>query len=753
MPTTRPLEGGAPASAAEQERIDGRIRTLKLDPKFTGEARSHDSSKADMAVFDRWFKRIEGQLEGASDGAKVAAIVAALDGNAYQLYLTMSVEQQKSFRYLTTALSEAFKSQLTREQLREKIYALRMEQGELFTAYLYRCINLFNIRKAEYGEPMSEIEKKEILLKGLPSKLADRIKNTHATLHLQHYPSFDDYVQTIKPVINEYQSHQKDTGRFEQKQKQKSYRPYKFQRRTNAFELNTVGSGSESDSQESSDDDVNDEALNNAEDVLLAETEEEPVKMDNQLWLEIAMAKLGKRVPTCAICQKDGHVYRRCKIKPDKAAKERIALLHEQLAEWRRKSKEKNKEEKGGDKKPREQKEKSKSEVKEVLAIEIDDVQNNHIVQTASTEVLDEFDEFFKIEKRGIPDEARHLFATNINSVAIAELGDFEVGELEEVKIDAITRPRRQLPDDEFDVRDYNINPPLKREINPETMVELVSKCYIDSKRNKRSEEEQVWHEECLRLAPTGRDSFKCLTSMTVGGLRIHNILLDSSAQSNVISMGTMTRLAGLEKGAAFRTALKTCKWTPPTSSHVVAGLGGNTMAVQGSVLLPIEIKGQIYKMAFTLIYQPTQTMIMGTAGLRTLQFKLTSPLFGNVNFLDSPEARKAQRSGEDELKVPEEEKEKKNVAMAQKKEEKKKEDLPEQKKSVFKRKAEDKKEEEPKQKKRGRPPKQAQTTMGTPKVEKEIKDPMVRALLGQPPLSEEKKQQDFRQKGAAKKM
>jgi hypothetical protein len=250
-------------------------------------------------------------------------------------------------------------------------------------------------------------------------------------LHLQHFPSFDDYVQTIKPVINEYQSHQKDMGRFDQEQK--SHRPFKFQWRTNAIGGNMAGSESDSNGSESSDADVADDALRNAEDMLLAEAaEEEPVKIDNQIWVGIAMAKLGRRVPTCAICQKDGHVYRKCKVKPDKAAKERIALLHEQLAEWRRKSKEKNKEEKGGDKKSRDQKEKSKTEVKEVLAIEIDDVQNNHIVQTANTKVLDEFDEFFKIEKRGISDEARHLFASGINSVAISELGDFEVEELEE---------------------------------------------------------------------------------------------------------------------------------------------------------------------------------------------------------------------------------------------------------------------------------------------------------------------------------
>jgi hypothetical protein len=244
---------------------------------------------------------------------------------------------------------------------------------------------------------------------------------------------------------------------------------------------------------------------------------------------------------------------------------------------------------------------------------------------------------------------------------------------------------------------------------------------------------------------------------MNVGGLKIYNILLDSGAQSNVISMGTLTQLAGLEKGDAFRMALKTCKWTPPTANHIVAGLGGNTMAVQGTVLLPIVIKGEVYKLAFTLIYQPTQTMIIGTSGLRALKFKLTSPLFSNVNFLDRPRDRLEQKKENDERA-------KLNESVAQKEESMERntstgqaqrtEEL--EKKSVFKRKAEKKKNEEPQQKRKpGRPPKQpqAQDTKGAPKNEKEIKDPMVRVLLGQPPLSDEKKQKDFRQEGAAKKM
>ena len=252
---------------------------------------------------------------------------------------------------------------------------------------------------------------------------------------------------------------------------------------------------------------------------------------------------------------------------------------------------------------------------------------------------------------------------------------------------------------------------------------------------------------------------------MSIGGLRIHNVLLDSGAQSNVISMGSITRLAVLPKGGAFRTALATCKWTPPTTNHVVSGLGGHSMAVQGTVMLPIEVKGITYKLTFTLIHQPLMILIIGTAGLRTLKFKLSSPLFGNVNFLEATAKKQAEDKEEEQLEEDNQEKEEPEKALPEPKvvkssnKKRKMANAPkEEKKSILKKKEEQKKEEPAAKRGRGRPRKNSEESQPTAedKLAQEAKDPMVRALLGQQPLQVEQKQKkkkDFRPAGAAKQM
>ncbi|MCA9368467.1 hypothetical protein KC887_09540, partial [Candidatus Kaiserbacteria bacterium] len=110
-----------PIYLEDQKRIDARVRTLKLEPKFTGRAKSHDPTKQDMAIFDRWYRKVQGQLEGASDNAKLAAVVNALEEDAYQLYSTLSAEQSTNYRLVMARLSDHFKSRMTREQLRTQL--------------------------------------------------------------------------------------------------------------------------------------------------------------------------------------------------------------------------------------------------------------------------------------------------------------------------------------------------------------------------------------------------------------------------------------------------------------------------------------------------------------------------------------------------------------------------------------------------------------------------------------------------------
>jgi hypothetical protein len=193
-------------------------------------------------------------------------------------------------------------------------------------------------------------------------------------------------------------------------------------------------------------------------------------------------------------------------------------------------------------------------------------------------------------------------------------------------------------------------------------------------------------------------------------------------------------------------------------------------MAVQGTLLLPIDIKGVTYKMPFTLINSPVSSLIIGTPGLRMLKFSLYSPLFGKINYLKHPSLRnKIDKSAEEQDDSGTEQEEQKAKVLRKqqpapdattasdrevepeaeksiRKEDKKKG----VKKTIYKKKIEVKTKNQIEEKRgRGRPKKNPDAP---PKAEKEIKDPMVRALLGQQPLTSQEEKQDFQDRGAVKK-
>jgi hypothetical protein len=177
-------------SLEEQQKIDSRVRTLKLEPKFSGVSRSADFTEQNMAIFEHWFTKVQGQISEGSEEAQLTAIITALVGPAYQTYMMLSDEQKRDFNFVITRLKDTFKSRLTREEIRSQLNSLKMKSEEDFRSYHYRCVYLFNMRKAEFGEPLREFEKKETLLAGLPYALAERIKErvpTHAAT--RKYPA------------------------------------------------------------------------------------------------------------------------------------------------------------------------------------------------------------------------------------------------------------------------------------------------------------------------------------------------------------------------------------------------------------------------------------------------------------------------------------------------------------------------------------------------------------------------------------
>jgi len=159
---------------------------------------------------------------------------------------------------------------------------------------------------------------------------------------------------------------------------------------------------------------------------------------------------------------------------------------------------------------------------------------------------------------------------------------------------------------------------------------------------------------------------------------------------------------------------------------------------VQGTIVLTIEVKNQIFKMPFTLINSPRLSIVIGTPGLRMLNFTLSSPLFNKVNFLNAPHQRETKEADDrEELQTKEEPPQK-----VKPKEERK------MKRPIYKKKEEKKSAEPAVKRGPGRPRKNED--LKEEKLMSAAKDPMLRALLGQRPLVTED-QQDFREAGVVK--
>jgi hypothetical protein len=155
------------------------------------------------------------------------------------------------------------------------------------------------------------------------------------------------------------------------------------------------------------------------------------------------------------------------------------------------------------------------------------------------------------------------------------------------------------------------------------------------------------------------------------------------------------------------------------------------------------------------------------------LKFKLSSPLFGNVNFLEATAKKQAEEKEEQTEDSSDSEKEVPVKALPEPKllkssnKKRKLQKLPteeepqkaeKQRKPILKKKEDQKKEEPAAKRGRGRPRKDSSEISAEDKLAQEAKDPMVRALLGQEPLKEEEKQKqkkkkDFRPAGATKQM
>ena len=712
----------------EQAQIDRQIRNLHL-PRFTG---SPDAKDQDERIFSQWFARVKVLLVEGSPQAQLAAIVSALKGPAWNLYMTLPKSEQESLSTVCSRLNESYKSTMTREQLRSKINNLSMG-ADSFEVYHGKCVELFAMRLREYGEPLPEIDKKEQMLMGLPHNLSERIKLKFPLEHTDPSILYTSYVNSIKPIILEWENSRRNvmskaqlrvspirTVRRTTAPPRQQSRPFQRpqQQKFNVNELYESDEEYDDDELETSGDE-GDEAADELVNLMLRSSEESGGDEEEPDWEAICVAEQLVS-PKCFICLKAGHNYRECDIEPDAQAQKRIRAYRKKMLAKQGPLKKKAA--------------KVVSNLKEEQGKKIQP--KGKRVNSYSTDV--------KVIE-GVKSRLNFDFLFNPES-NLQKNENFEMGELE-------FEGAGEAAQVYFDVKQRVEKGGKSITLSEPEMRQIIVDHYIPVAENTRSPDEKRGEAECERRRDEASDPHRCELTLTIEGKRITGVLADSGAQSNVCTMGFMCAMIGLDHSSGFRRALSSCKFAEPGKQRMVKGLGGKSMLVQAVVILKIEVNGEQIRMPFMMINEPSYALIIGTPGLRALGFKLKSPKFGNRDFLVGSENQEEVPCTKNQSESDsDKESEVEGVNEEQNKP---------QKKKVLKKRAlkAEKSKEEPTaptapKRGRGRPPK-AKPADDLGIKDEEIKDPLVRNLLNKPPLTSgaknSKKDQDFREAGVAR--
>jgi hypothetical protein len=208
-------------------------------------------------------------------------------------------------------------------------------------------------------------------------------------------------------------------------------------------------------------------------------------------------------------------------------------------------------------------------------------------------------------------------------------------------------RVRVKLPNNVYDVSGYDINPVgTAQPITNHNIYQALSQLDDFHKLETDPHYLELRHANAATMTHA-RDTKACTITLNVAGLEVREILLDTGAQPNLVSIALLMRLGSLgDAGKGIRDAMRGMLKDTRLDSHIV-GVGDARTKVIGKIVLPIILsKTRLVPVPFLVTLQVSDAMIIGTPGLRLLGFKLTSPDFGKRDYLDPnyhPEGERAE--------------------------------------------------------------------------------------------------------------
>jgi hypothetical protein len=624
--STLPPPSRYASNGPSQNDLNRQALLCKPDPKFDG---IRDRNNPEKGVFDIWWEPFEIVCGKADARTKLQILLNSLIGPARSYYSLLPTEVKSSYELLTARLSERYCHTLTDQQLEEKWNALAMLKGEMFDRYVTRLSSLATVKQKMEKKIIDEMTLKKKLLFGLPALARDRVLLRYAEHHKDNTVTFDDYVMIARPIVLNAMEPSGATSSAQ-------YSRSRYSRQT-AFAVTAE------EAQELIDSALPDDAPDYVDDMGSAGDGDDAVIDENETVLEV-FAATGQPLE-CFNCKEEGHSYVTCTKPRTTEGQKSIDNFKKRIEDLKKKKGQRNNQPRQGDGRNNNNGQRRNNRNNRDRNTKAPDsaAQNNQ--QPRAFAVWAEPDLH---GLGGIDATCNSSLIGTVTSPLSSGGTLFPNNEDQPFAEDEVYDLRHRLP-----------NPPLmgtrrtpeniRRVAENEALRQLegrpISSNLADS------------HRRTCAAAGNASDGYRTETPISICGLLVAGVLLDSGAQFNLISIGGLFSLAHLHKGAGFMAALRSALWnTADRPGQEVYGVGGAKIPLLGYVNLTITAGGKDIEVPFAITPEGNDLIIIGTPGLRALDFTLHSPLFKNVNFLAPPE-RKQKKKTQKKKKQEKEEK------------------------------------------------------------------------------------------------
>ena len=135
------------------------------------------------------------------------------------------------------------------------------------------------------------------------------------------------------------------------------------------------------------------------------------------------------------------------------------------------------------------------------------------------------------------------------------------------------------------------------------------------------------------QMAGEAIDDFVCTGALTIGNQFILDVLHDTGAQINAMSLKAFWSLVG--RDPEIQKCCNSLDFTPKFKHEVFTSAGGVHVPIFCNALLPVRAGDRDLEMVFAIHDDTSCIIMLGTPGMRRLGFQLTAPHLGGVDLID----------------------------------------------------------------------------------------------------------------------